>query len=130
MTQLILIAFRSLLQQRVRSSVLGGAIAVVTAMLILLTGVYTGMRETLLLSATTLMSGHVNVGGFYKVTAGQAGPFVTDYKKVIEIVKREVPELDYVTHRGRGWAKLVSDSGSMQVGIGGIDVALEPGFVK
>src|SRR4051794_11130602 len=102
MGQLFLIAFRSLLQHRTRSAVLGAAIAVVTALLIGLTGVYTGMRETLLLSATTLMSGHVNVGGFYKVTAGQAGPFVTGYKKVIEVVKKEVPELDYVTHRGRG----------------------------
>ena len=29
-------------------------------------------------SATTLMTGHVNVGGFYKVTAGTAAPVVTD----------------------------------------------------
>ncbi len=130
MSQLFLIAFRSLLQHRTRSMVLGGAIAVVTALLIGLTGVYTGMRETLLLSATTLMSGHVNVGGFYKVTAGQSAPVVTNFKKVMDVVKAEVPELDYMTQRGRGWAKLVSDTGSMQVGIGGIDIAREPGFVK
>jgi putative ABC transport system permease protein len=130
MSQLFLIAFRSLLQHRTRSMVLGGAIAVVTALLICLTGVYTGMRDTLLLSATTLMSGHVNVGGFYKVTAGQSAPVVTGFKKVMEVVKKEVPELDYMTQRGRGWAKLVSDTGSMQVGIGGIDITQEPGFVK
>jgi putative ABC transport system permease protein len=130
MGQLFLIAFRSLLQHRTRSAVLGSAIAVVTAMLVGLTGVYTGMRDTLLLSATTLMSGHVNVGGFYKVTAGQSVPVVTGYQKVISVVKKEVPEIDYVTQRGRGWAKLVSDSGSMQVGIGGIDIAQEPGFLK
>ena len=130
MSQLFLIAFRSLMQHRRRTFVLGAAIAVVTSLLIGLTGVYTGMRDTLLLSATTLMSGHVNVGGFYKVTAGQAAPVVTGYKKIIEVVKREVPELDYVTQRGRGWAKLVSDNASMQVGIGGIDIGLEPGFLK
>ncbi len=129
MSQLFMIAFRSLLQHRTRSVVLGGAIAVVTALLIGLTGVYTGMRDTLLLSATTLMSGHVNVGGFYKVTAGQSAPVVTGYKKVMELVKKEVPELSYLTQRGRGWAKLVSDTGSMQVGIGGIDITQEPGFL-
>ncbi len=130
MGQLFLIAFRSLLQHRTRSLVLGGAIAVVTALLIGLTGVYTGMRDTLLVSATTLMSGHVNVGGFYKVTAGQSAPVVTGYKKVMEVVKKEVPELDYLTQRGRGWAKLVSDTGAMQVGIGGIDITQEPGFLN
>jgi ABC-type lipoprotein release transport system permease subunit len=130
MTQLFMIAFRSLMQHRRRTFVLGSAIAVVTALLIGLTGVYTGMRDTLLLSATTLMSGHVNVGGFYKVTSGQAAAVVTGYEKIEQIVKREVPEVEYVTQRGRGWAKLVSDNASMQVGIGGIDINLEPGFLK
>ena len=35
----------------------------------------TSMRESMLKSATTLMSGHVNVGGFFKVTAGQMVPW-------------------------------------------------------
>ena len=47
-------------------------------------GLSTGMRETMLDAATTLSTGHVNVGGFFKVTAGQAAPVVTDYKKVLE----------------------------------------------
>ena len=41
MAQLFMIAFRSLMQHRTRSLVLGGAIAEVTALLIALTGVYT-----------------------------------------------------------------------------------------
>jgi putative ABC transport system permease protein len=76
------------------------------------------------------MSGHVNVGGFYKVTAGQSAPVVTEYPKLIEQLHKEVPELDYVTQRGRGWARLVSDTGSVQVGVGGIEVETEPGFRK
>ena len=44
-------------------------------------------------------------GGFFKVTAGRAGPIVTDYPKVLEVIKREVPELDFAVPRGRGWAK-------------------------
>ncbi len=131
MGQLLLIAFRSILQHRVRSGVLVAAIGVVTLLFITLTGVYSGMRETLLTSATTLMSGHVNVSGFYKVTQGQSAPVVTEYKKVMETVRTALgDELDYQTQRGRGWAKLTSDSGSMQVGIGGIDVDQEPGFRK
>jgi ABC-type lipoprotein release transport system permease subunit len=124
------IAFRSLGQHRLRSVVLGGAVAGVTALLVMMTGAFVGIRSTLLVSATTLMSGHVNVAGFYKASASQAAPIVTGYHKVRELIVRDVPELDYVVQRGRGWAKLVSDSGSQQAAIGGIDITNEPGFKK
>ena len=123
-----LIAFRSLLQHRVRTFILGLAIAGVTAVLVTLTGAFVGIRSTLLVSATTLMSGHVNVAGFYKASASSGAPVVTNYKKIRAILDREVPELEYVVQRGRGWAKLVSESGSQQAGIGGIDITHEPGF--
>jgi len=125
-----LIAFRSLLQHRTRTLLLGAAVAVVTALLVALSGIIVGTRTTLLVSATTLMSGHVNVAGFYKSTASGSAPVVTQFAKLTEIVKKDVPELDYVVQRGRGWAKLISDTGSIQAGIGGIDVINEPGFVK
>src|SRR5688500_14595271 len=130
MLQILLIAFRNLMAHRRRTALLGGAIAGVTAVLVILMGVTNGMKATMLESATTLMSGHVNIGGFYKVTAGQSAPVVTEYPKLIEQLRRDVPELDYVSQRGRGWAKLVSDTGSVQVGVGGIDVESEPGFRK
>jgi ABC-type lipoprotein release transport system permease subunit len=91
-------------------------------------GLSTGTRETMLRTATTLMSGHVNVAGFYKVTEGMSAPVVTDYKKVLEIVKKDVPELDYVAARGRGWTKVISDTGSIQAGVAGIDIQTEPAF--
>lgn len=130
MRQLLLIAFRSLFQHRWRTGLLGAAILVVTALLILVVGLVNGIQETMVTSATTLMTGHVNVAGFYKVTAGQAAPVVTDIDRIQEIVKKEVPELDYIAPRGRGWAKLVSETASLQVGIGGIDIDKEPGFRK
>lgn len=123
-----LIAFRSLMQHRLRTVLLGTAIAGVTALLVLVTGAYVGIRTTLLVSATTLMSGHVNVSGFYKASASQSAPVVTGYKQVRAAVEAAVPELDYVVQRGRGWAKLVSERGSAQVGIGGLDITNEPGF--
>jgi putative ABC transport system permease protein len=129
MGTLFLIGFRSLFQHRTRTFLLGAAIAAVTMLLILLSGLSVGMRHTMLETATTLMTGHVNVAGFYKVTSGQSAPVVTDYQKVIDIARREVgSELDYISQRGRGWAKLISETGSMQVGVGGIDVAKEPGI--
>ncbi|MFP2907019.1 ABC transporter permease [Pyxidicoccus sp. 3LFB2] len=128
MLQLFLIAFRNLGTHRRRTLLLGGAIAGVTALLVILMGLSTGMEETMLRSATTLSTGHVNVGGFYKVSAGQAAPIVTGYPKIIEQVRKDVPELDFIVHRGRGYGKVVSEAGSMQLAVGGIDIQAEPGF--
>jgi putative ABC transport system permease protein len=130
MGQLLVIAFRNLVQHRRRTLLLGGAILGVTALLVLLVGLLNGIRSTMLESATTLMSGHVNVGGFYKVTAGQSAPVVTHYRELERLVRENVPELDYLTQRGRGWAKVVSETGSIQSGVGGIDVRKEAGFRK
>jgi putative ABC transport system permease protein len=124
------IALLSLFEHKRRTLLLGAAIATVTTLLILLNGLSAGIRQTLVETATTLSTGHLNVGGFFKVTAGRAGPVVTDYQKVLEVVKREVPELDFATPRGRGWGKIVSDSGSTQAGIGGIDIARERDFKR
>ena len=124
------IAFRSLVQHRRRTLFLATAIAAVTALLVFLNGLTTGVRETMIDTATTLSTGHVNVGGFFKVTVGQAAPVVTDYKRVIEVAKKTVPEMAFVVHRGRGWAKIVADTGSMQMGVTGIDVRSEPKFAK
>jgi ABC-type lipoprotein release transport system permease subunit len=128
--RLLLIAARNLGQHRRRTFLLGGAIAVVTIFLVILLELAAGLRATMLRSATTLMTGHVNVAGFYKVSAGMSAPVVTEYQKVTEIVRRTVPELEYMTKRGRGWAKLISDSGSVQLGVGGVDILHEPGLHK
>ena len=124
----VTIAFRSLVQHRRRTFFLGLAIAAVTALLVLLNGLSTGVRETMIDTATTLSTGHVNVGGFFKVTAGQAAPVVTDYQKVMEVARKTVPEMAFAVHRGRGWAKVISDTGSMQLGITGLDIKSEPKF--
>jgi putative ABC transport system permease protein len=41
-----------------------------------------------------------------------------------------VPELQHWVHRGRGWAKVISDSGSIQAGVTGIDITNEPDFKR
>ena len=124
-----LIAFRSLLQHKRRTLVLGAAVAFVTVVMLTLLGIAEGMNRTLIESSTTLMSGHVNVAGFYKVTAGQAAPVVTHYKKVAELIRKTVPELKFIAQRGRGWAKVISDGGTNKMfGLTGIDVKVETGL--
>lgn len=130
MNQFMRIAFRNLISHGRRSLLLGGAIAGVTALLVFLGCLSTGVKKTMLESATTVATGHLNVGGFYKVTAGQSGPLVTDYKKIEAIIQKTLPDLDFVTARGRGWARLVSDEASMQVGIAGIELKNEPRLPK
>jgi putative ABC transport system permease protein len=130
MSQLFLIALRNLAQHSRRTLLLGGAITGVSALFVFLLCLSSGIHETMLESATTLSTGDLNVAGFYKVTAGQSAPVITQYKKLEEIVQKTLPDLDFIAPRGRGWAKMVSDTGSMQVAIGGIDIAHEPGFKR
>ncbi len=122
------IAARNLLKHTKRNLLLGGAIAAVTALLVIMGALTQGIRSAMLESASTLMTGHVNVGGFFKITSGTSAPLVTDYERVLADARRLVPEIDYVTVRGRGWAKGVSERASMDLVLAGVDVASEPGF--
>jgi len=122
------IALLSLFEHRRRAFFLGAAIAAVTALLVLLNGLSNGIRQTLVDTATTLSTGHLNIGGFYKITSGTAGPVVTEYAKVRDIAVKALPEIAFTVERGRGWAKVVSDENAMQAGIGGIDIKNEGAF--
>jgi putative ABC transport system permease protein len=122
------IALLSLFEHRRRAILLGTAVAAVTALLVLLNGLSAGIRNTLVETATTLSTGHLNVGGFFKVTSGQAGPVVTEYEKVKAVVAQALPEMAFSVERGRGWGKIVSDTSSQQAGIGGIDIQHESAF--
>ena len=129
MGSLILIAARNLLQHRKRTMLLGLAICAVTVLLVLLSSVSNGIMDTMMRAANTLSTGHVNVGGFYKVTNGQAAPVVTRFAPIKELVLKEVPEAT-VVDRLRGWGKVISTACSIQVGIGGVDITAEHGMAK
>lgn len=128
MFMLLRIAFLSLWQHRRRTGVLMTAIGLVTALMVTMLGIGEGMNRSLVETSTTLMSGHINVAGFFKVTAGQAAPVVTRAQEVLATIKKEVPELIYVASRGRGWAKVVSETNSTMIGLGGIDITQEQGL--
>jgi putative ABC transport system permease protein len=122
------IAARNLAKHTKRNALLAAAVAVVTALLVVLGGLAAGIKASMLESATTLMTGHVNVGGFYKVTSGTSAPLVSDADRVLAETRKHVPELDYVTVRGRGWAKAVSETASMDLVLAGMDISTEQGF--
>jgi ABC-type lipoprotein release transport system permease subunit len=123
-------AGRNLRQHARRNLILGGALGAVTALLVLLSGLTPGMESAMMESAHTLLTGHVNVGGFFKVTSGSAAPLVGEYPRALATVKERVPELDFYTARVRGWAKGVSESASMDLVLGGIDVEREPALPR
>jgi ABC-type lipoprotein release transport system permease subunit len=124
----LFIAARNLARHTRRNVLLASAIGCVTAMLVLLGGLTTGMREAMLHSATTLMTGHVNLAGFFKITSGTAAPVVAGWEKPWDAVKDKIPELVYAAPRGRGWAKAVADGGSMDLILAGVELDREPGF--
>jgi len=127
--RLLLIAARNLLANIKRTVLLGLAIAAVTALLVLLSSVSNGIRDTMLRAATTLSTGHVNVGGFFKVTTGAASPTVTNYKQIKKLLRAKLPEAS-IHDRLRGWGKVISPAASIQVGLSGLDVKAEPELAK
>jgi putative ABC transport system permease protein len=124
-TLLVRIAFRNLLAARGRTLLLGSAIGIVTAMLVLLLSLAGGIEDNLVRSATTLSAGHVSVAGFYKSKPTDAAPLVTEADAIEAILRAETPGLDYVVRRQRGWGKLISPEGSVQVGLSGLDYDAE-----
>ena len=66
MKQLFLIALRNLAQHSKRTLLLGGAIAGVSALFVFLLCLSSGIHKTMLESATTLSTGHLNVAGFIR----------------------------------------------------------------
>ncbi|MGC4122008.1 MAG: FtsX-like permease family protein [Myxococcales bacterium] len=115
------IAARNLAQHRKRTLLLGGATALITMLMVQLMALTDGMQETILHAGATLMTGHVNVGGFYKITAGSAAPLVTEYQKVVDAVRADLPDADLIVGRGRGYATVVSPTSSMKLVLGGLD---------
>lgn len=130
MPTFIAIAIRNLVQARRRTLVLAAALALVTALLVLLLSLSAGLSDTLLRAATTLSTGHVNVGGFFKTKPSDASPLVRRASEVRAIVEEHTPGLDYAVSRTRGFARLISPTTSLQAGLTGIDVEEETEFTR
>lgn len=129
MRMLLLIAYRNLLQAKRRSLFLSSALGIVTMLLVLLMALSQGIEDNVIRAATTLSTGHVNVAGFYKATANDSTPIITQAPALKQAVEELVgDELDHVILRHRGWARLVSEEHALQALLVGVDMAQEPGL--
>ena len=128
MALLFRIALRNLIAARRRSLLLGTAIGMVTAALILLMALSQGITDNLVKAATTMSAGHVNVAGFFKPTSGSVAPIVTGKTAVREVVEKALPNIDYIVERHRGWGKVISETGTIQAGLSGLIAADESRF--
>jgi putative ABC transport system permease protein len=125
MGNLLGIAFRNLVQSRRRTTVVGLAIALVTLLLTLLLALARGIEDNMIHAATTVSAGDVNVAGFFKPTPSSAMLLLTRKNELRSLVEANTPGLDYIVERNRGWGKIISEQGSAQVGMSGVDVKQE-----
>src|SRR5215510_14265376 len=93
------IAVRNLIQAKRRTFFLGLALGAVTMLLMLLLALSQGLSDTMLRSASTLMTGHVNVAGFFKSKPTDAAPILTKAPELRKLVEANVPGVDYVIDR-------------------------------
>ncbi len=120
------IALRNLKQGGRRTWLLGIALALVAGLLVQLLSLSNGVHDSMVQAATTLSAGHVNVSGFFKASPTSASaPIVTRMSEVRAFVEKEAQGVDFIIDRHRGWAKGVSDTGSMWVGLFGVDITKE-----
>lgn len=120
------IAAQNLIAAKRRSALLGLALMMVTMLLVLLLALSQGLSQTIIEGATTLSSGHLNVAGFFKATANDAAPILMDRQKIREVVEKSTPGVELVIDRHRGWARVISETSSLQAGLTGVDIANDP----
>ena len=82
MKTLFIIALRNLIQAKERTLMLSLALSIVALLLTIMLALSQGVSNTMRESATTLVSGHVNVAGFYKAKVDDSFPLVTNVKEV------------------------------------------------
>jgi ABC-type lipoprotein release transport system permease subunit len=123
---LFFLAVRNLAQHRKRTLLLGGALAGVTALLVILLALIASIQTTMRESATALVSGDLTVRGFYKITPGQTVPVLEGTPAVMDLIRREVPEVESMAVRARGWGRLVGPTRVLEQSLVGVDVADDP----
>ncbi|MBU0552907.1 FtsX-like permease family protein [Myxococcota bacterium] len=117
------IALRNLLQGGARVRRLIWAIAAAVALLTLLSALSSGLEATLIRATSALMSGHVNVGGFYKVTRDVAAPLIPDAPRAAAVAREVIGDRGQLATRLRGFGRLISPKGAFHAGL--IGVALD-----
>jgi ABC-type lipoprotein release transport system permease subunit len=119
------IAVRNLIKHRSRSLILGGAIGSVTALMIIMLATTAGIEDNILKGATTLLSGHVNISGFYKISQSSMAPVVYDYPKLESLARNEITEARLMINRVKAYGKIISETQSIMIPMWGVTMADE-----
>ncbi len=117
-----LIAYRNILQRRVRSLMLAVAIVAVSFIFTLLLSLVQGVKDTMIGNGTALMTGHVNIAGFYKISQSSANPQVTKFPPLMEYARTKIPEAEVVIDRVKAYGKVISESDSTQIPLRGVNM--------
>lgn len=125
-----IIAYHNLVQARRRTALLALGLAFVTFMLVSLLGLSRSISDQLLRAATTLSTGHINVGGFHKAKPSEATPLITGRSAIRQAILAEAPGIAAVIDRYRGWVQISSETDSLQAGVAGVAIEDEPRLVE
>ncbi|HEY1100322.1 MAG TPA: ABC transporter permease, partial [Myxococcota bacterium] len=115
------IARNNLLASRRRTLFLGTALFLVTLFFTVLLSLTAGITDSLVKAATTVSSGHVNIGGFYKSAPADSQNLVQNVARLKKEAREVLPDIVNIVDRLRGWGTIVSDFGSIENGVNGID---------
>ncbi|MBK7844343.1 MAG: ABC transporter permease [Bdellovibrionales bacterium] len=125
MKTFFLIAYRNVMQRRGRSFMLAGAIFAVTLIFASLLSLVQGVKETMIGNGTALMTGHLNIAGFYKISQSSANPQVTKYLSLLEYAQTQIPEATIVLDRVKAYGKVISETDSVMIPMWGVTMSQE-----
>lgn len=120
-----IIAARNLVQARRRTLLMSSALGLVTALMVTLLALSQGVSDTMQRSATLLMSGHVNIAGWYKAKPTDANPLTANVSELRKLALENSEGVDYIIDRQRGFASIISETDNLMSGLAGIDVREE-----
>lgn len=120
-----IIALRNILQRRVRSLMLAVSIIAVSVIFSLLLSLVNGVQNTMISNGTALLTGHLNIAGFYKISQSSANPMVTKYPPLMAYAKEKIPEAEMVIDRVKAYGKLISDTDSVMIPMWGVNMDQE-----
>lgn len=120
-----IIALRNILQRQVRSLMLFSAIVGVSFLFAMLLALVYGVKDSMIRNGTALMTGHLNIAGFYKLSQSSANPIVTKYEPLLTYAKEKIPEAAIILDRVKAFGKVFSETDSAQLPFWGVNMDQE-----
>lgn len=113
---------------RTRTLWIFSSFAVGAAVFVLMSSLAAGLSATLKDTASTLFSGHINVGGVYRTSTRGARSAILDVHALRREVAAALPEAR-VLDRVKKWLQFSAEEGSMRISLTGIDPREEEGLL-